>query len=394
MKSLVAVSGGPDSMALVSYLEENNVDYVVCHVNYKHRPTADRDEKIVRDWCTNHNRPIEVLYPTYTKGNFEAWAREVRYDFFKGMAKKWNAKDLFVGHHQGDLLETWFMQKERGNVVEHYGLRAENPWKELTIHRPLLSKTKKGLEEYCNTKGIEWGLDETNLSDDYTRNKIRHTLIEPSTPEQRQEWLRQIDIDNANLAKTRKQVNDLLKTNSVNSVLNNDLGWLALETLLYNKTQTHYTKKSMMDCIRNLKDSSKCQIKGISIQVSKDQFIFEPEDWQPIIINNMKELKNIKGMTLLFTVENTGKEIEAFYVSEDSFPLEIRPARPDDVITMRYGTKKVMKLLRDKKIPQILRKQYPVISNKEGILFVAGSGCSVANYKKGVKVFLRSVDKT
>lgn len=87
MRALVAVSGGPDSMALMDYLERQDVDYVVCHVNYRHRPTADRDENIVRQWCKEHNREIRVLYPVYTKGNFEGWARDVRYQFFKDTAK-------------------------------------------------------------------------------------------------------------------------------------------------------------------------------------------------------------------------------------------------------------------------------------------------------------------
>ena len=54
-KYLIAVSGGADSMALLDVLRKENYNLVVAHVNYKSRPTSDRDEEIVKEYCRVHN---------------------------------------------------------------------------------------------------------------------------------------------------------------------------------------------------------------------------------------------------------------------------------------------------------------------------------------------------
>ena len=69
-KCVVACSGGPDSMALLDQLNKQGKDIVVAHVNYKHRDTADRDEKIVKEYCKKYDIPVRVLYPVYEKENF------------------------------------------------------------------------------------------------------------------------------------------------------------------------------------------------------------------------------------------------------------------------------------------------------------------------------------
>ena len=64
-KCVVACSGGPDSMALLDQLNKQGKDIVVAHVNYKHRDTADRDEKIVKEYCKKYDIPVYA--------NLETW---------------------------------------------------------------------------------------------------------------------------------------------------------------------------------------------------------------------------------------------------------------------------------------------------------------------------------
>ena len=84
-KCVVACSGGPDSMALLDQLNKQGKDIVVAHVNYKHRDTADRDEKIVKEYCKKYDIPVRVLYPVHEKGNFQAWQEM----FVMLFLKKW-----------------------------------------------------------------------------------------------------------------------------------------------------------------------------------------------------------------------------------------------------------------------------------------------------------------
>ena len=92
-KCVVACSGGPDSMALLDQLN-------------KQGDTADRDEKIVKEYCKKYDIPVRVLYPVHEKGNFQAWARDVRYAFFEEVADEFDTKLLYVAHQMDDVIET------------------------------------------------------------------------------------------------------------------------------------------------------------------------------------------------------------------------------------------------------------------------------------------------
>ena len=80
------------------------------------------------------------------------------------------------------------------------------------VIRPLLDQPRAALREYCETNGISFGDDESNASDDYQRNRVRHHVIEPMTASQRQALLQQIEADNAQLAVRRSQAERFLRT--------------------------------------------------------------------------------------------------------------------------------------------------------------------------------------
>ena len=178
LKCVVACSGGPDSMALLDQLNKQGRDIVVAHVNYKHRDTADRDENIVKEYCQKYGIPVRVCYPIHEKGNFQAWARDVRYAFFEEVADEFDTKLLYVAHQMDDVIETYFFQKKRNMICDYYGLKQESSRHGYKIIRPLLSYTKAELQMYCVENGVSFGIDESNLTNHYTRNVIRHTQIE------------------------------------------------------------------------------------------------------------------------------------------------------------------------------------------------------------------------
>lgn len=392
-KSIVAVSGGPDSMALLDYLETNHVDYIVCHVNYHHRETSDRDEGIVSRWCEEHNRPLYINEPVYETGNFEAWARDARYKFFEEVARETGADILYVGHNEDDAIETWMIQKERGAIPEYYGIKAISHRRSgnLLVVRPLLNKTKAELEQLCNDKGIEWGLDETNLSDDYTRNKIRHHIVAPASKEQRAEWLKAMALDNKNLYERRQHAEKLLKTKDANRVLTDDDAWFILERLYHRETGKHKTMRSMKEAIRSLTSTGKAD--GIIIQNNWFTFIKPTlNNWHEETIQDIETLDQYtkEGKQFgYFQLSTTGKQVDTFYIQETDFPITITCAKDKDEVNMVYGTKKVSKILRDRKIPKDERRLYPLIKNRKGeIIFVASSGCSKSNYQSGTAYFL------
>ena len=75
---------------------------------------------------------------TIFKSNIEANCREVRYDFFADLYKKYSFDGLLVAHNEDDSIETYLLQKKRKNLVFHYGLADKNIIKGMTVLRPLL----------------------------------------------------------------------------------------------------------------------------------------------------------------------------------------------------------------------------------------------------------------
>ena len=103
---------------------------------------------------------------------------------------------MLVAHQKDDLIETYLMQKERKLGVSYYGLRQSNTIKGVKVFRPLLDYTKQDLLTYCKDHQISYGIDESNESDDYTRNKIRHHKIDKMSDQDKDALVAIIDEKN------------------------------------------------------------------------------------------------------------------------------------------------------------------------------------------------------
>ena len=135
---VIANSGGPDSMALLSllikYREKVPFNIVCAHVNHKVRIESDDEELFVQSYCKSNNVIFECMkIKEYDNSNFEAYARSKRYKFFDEVVLKYNAKVLFTAHHGDDLIETILMRLTRGSNLSGYiGI------KEISTHSALL----------------------------------------------------------------------------------------------------------------------------------------------------------------------------------------------------------------------------------------------------------------
>jgi tRNA(Ile)-lysidine synthase len=176
---IAAVSGGPDSMAMLD-MYINHIS-LVCHINYHKRQGASRDEEIVINYCKERNMPYKILhvtdevyrkYSVHTK-NFEAIARNIRYDFFRECIGTAGTNRLLVGHNLDDFIENAIMQRERNSKTLFYGIKQITEHHGLTIFRPFIDIRKAVLASYCNRVGVQYGIDETNASYEILRNRVR-----------------------------------------------------------------------------------------------------------------------------------------------------------------------------------------------------------------------------
>lgn len=183
-KVLVAVSGGPDSLALLQVLLSLKYDVCVAHVNHGLRENAISDEIFVRQFCEERKIPcfvkqvsLKSLMKTEKslKGmSLEEAGRKVRYDFFEEMATQNHCTKIALAHNANDNVETVMMNLLRGSGLT--GLKGIEP-KRGKIVRPLLEVSREEIEAYCKAENLTPRQDESNQETIYTRNKIRLELI-------------------------------------------------------------------------------------------------------------------------------------------------------------------------------------------------------------------------
>ena len=185
-KVILGVSGGPDSLFLLHMFYRlkpfKRIDFIVAHFNHSLRKEADKEEEFVKKITqsmglkfVSEKKDVKNLY----KGDsLEQTARNLRYDFFLKISRKYKIKKLALAHHKDDLIETVLLRILRGTGL--LGLRAILPiskYKNLTIIRPLLFLEKKRILEFLNKNKISYLIDKTNLEEKFLRNKIRLNLL-------------------------------------------------------------------------------------------------------------------------------------------------------------------------------------------------------------------------
>jgi tRNA(Ile)-lysidine synthase len=191
---LIAVSGGPDSVALTLILNEISKKYkqnwylVLVHLNHGLRGKESlRDERFVKDLGRKLGLPVYTKLVSlkkelkgYSKG-LEALARETRYNFLESVANKIKADKVASGHTLDDQSETVLMRILRGTALKGLrgipSIRALKAGSKIMVIRPLLNTERRSLIRYLKENRQEYCTDSTNLQDDFLRNKIRLNLL-------------------------------------------------------------------------------------------------------------------------------------------------------------------------------------------------------------------------
>ncbi len=182
---IIGVSGGADSVCLLDIFIElkNELDFEIfpVHINHGIRgKSAKEDENYVKVLCDKYGLILSVYekdVPKFARVNRlteEEAGRVIRYECFEQEMQLNSANKIAVAHHKNDNAETVLINLFRGSGLE--GLKGMAP-KNGKLIRPLLCCQRQEIEEYLAVKGIEYCTDETNLSNDYTRNKIRNNII-------------------------------------------------------------------------------------------------------------------------------------------------------------------------------------------------------------------------
>lgn len=176
------LSGGADSVCLLLALrrlsEDMGFSVEAAHVNHCLRgDESNRDEDFCRKLCLRLNIPFTAAvcdvrsYAESESVSLEQAARDMRYQALCRIA---DGKKIATAHNADDNLETILLNLVRGSGIK--GLSGIPPVRG-NIIRPLLTVSRKEIENYLDSAGQNYVTDSTNLTDDYTRNKIRHNVI-------------------------------------------------------------------------------------------------------------------------------------------------------------------------------------------------------------------------
>lgn len=183
---LLGLSGGADSVCLLFLLKELRgkipFSLAAVHVNHNLRGReALEDQQFSEKLCREQGIPcfpVSVRVEEIAcreKISLEEAGRKARYKTFEAICRKEGYKKIALAHHQDDLAETMIYHLARGTGLG--GMCSPRPVSGNRI-RPLLCVGRTEIEEWLRGKGLTWRTDSSNLEDHFTRNKIRHHVMD------------------------------------------------------------------------------------------------------------------------------------------------------------------------------------------------------------------------
>lgn len=398
------LSGGADSVALLLSMyelrEKLDITVEAVHVNHCLRgEESDRDEEFCRELCQKlgisfNAVSCDVMRLAEQSGmSVEEAARSMRYDVFEKVSC---GKKIATAHNANDNLETVILNLSRGTGIK--GL-AGIPTVRGNIIRPLLTVTRAEIEEFLRSKSQSYVTDSTNLSDDYTRNKIRHRIVplladlNSSVIETSVSTIATLREENALIEKlTDKAMADCLNGNCFQGLSQYDgvirkrciARLLAMNSLPYSR--------------QRLEEADNIAINGGKLNISKDIFLIcnsskltltkirendERFVQKEMLIGENAIFSHCKLVCEVIECDNSKKfetvnKKSTFYlVDYDKIrgKVFVRSRKFGDKIRLkgRNFTSSIKKLINEKILPE-MRSSLHFLEDEEGTIFAEGIG--------------------
>lgn len=396
--TIVTVSGGADSVALMHVLYSLKYPCILAHCNFHLRgEESNRDENFVKKLAEKfqlkyHIKHFDTIGYAKEKGiSIEMAARELRYNWFYQLAEEENAQAIATAHHADDNIETMLM-----NLIRGTGLRGLTgiPYRNGKVVRPLLNVSRAEIEMYLKEHQLDYVTDSTNLQNDYRRNKIRNEvlpLLEKVNPAVRKVLYNSVGYFNDAYGIYQKAVEEIVAEISTNenNTLKIDIEKLKQQehpqTILFEVLQplgfTGVAVKQIYDNINGesgkqffsdthavLRNREELIVTEHKLIEKKHYYITEndTEITEPIRLK-LKKLKKTPD----FRLKSDRNKI---YVdlSKIKFPLEIRHWQEGDLFQPfgMKGKKKVSDFFIDQKLSIIEKEQCLLLLSGENIVWI------------------------
>jgi tRNA(Ile)-lysidine synthase len=392
-KLLLACSGGLDSTVLAHLLHAEGYDFAIAHMNFQLRGEASNgDAAFVEELARTlgakfYCKAVDVKAQAKPGESTQMTARRLRYEWFDSILDQGPRNRLVTAHHAEDNLETSLINLIRGTGLT--GLAGMNPKR-----RPLLQCTREQLQEFASVNSIHWREDESNASDNYLRNRVRHHL----TP-----LLKDLGLTTNNWVKTATHLRSALALYKSHlshiseryTALHGDV-WIVdrhedlpqstLSTYLHESIQTEHGFTS--EQIRQMLSVAGCRIiesptHAVFVEPERLSFISKKDiDAAPIpnrkVISypNTFETGYIHFHVTLVPRPANLNEPKVQHLAPQPLPLHLRPRQNGDrfqPLGLGGRTKKVKDYMIDEKIPVWLRDRiYLLVNNDDEIMAIPG----------------------
>ena len=401
---VVAVSGGPDSMALLNLLlklkRALDLELICVHVNHNTGRIGQKEEqKFVGNYCRNHGAIFETMtIEDYGDDNFHSEAHTKRYNFFEEIVKKYHSKYLFTAHHGDDLVETILMRIVRGSTLKGYSgfskiVKADN----YKIVRPLINVTKEEILKYCDENKIPYATDSSNKKDVYTRNRFRKYIVPPIKKEDKNVHQKFYKFSKTLLEyndyidkQVNKKINEIYPDNILNIEKFKEEEHVIQMKIIYYMLEHFYQDDLMLitdrhaeilyDLIYSRKSNATMHLPN-NIQARKTYnnlvLVENPISNTEYEIELIKyvNLPNGKNIELVNASNETSNFVCYLDSSEVKLPLHVRSRKDGDKMQVlgMVGRKKINDIFIDCKIKPEDRDLWPiVVDSDENIVWLPG----------------------
>lgn len=435
---VAGVSGGADSVCLLNILhrlsQERNIRLLVVHINHGLRGReADLDEEFVKKLCQQwgielYSFSYDVRRIASCEGLTEEEAgRYIRYRTFYDVCKKNDCSKIAVAHNKNDNAETFLFNLFRGSGIK--GLAGMQPKRTVTVDgynidiiRPLLCAERKEIEAYLQAEGIHYRTDSSNLSDDYTRNRIRNRILSYAVEEINKQAIKNIHEASQKLQEARDYIeyNISLCYKKIVEINNNEyripLKALQKEAAIIQKGLIRHIIENMTGQLKDLEAKHIDAVLALSgRQVGKlvqlPCGIVAEREYDYILLRhkNIQSRENslvkpvtvkIPGITriddrkLVFVTElfDYKKDMQIpknscikwFDYDKIKNAVEIRSRRKGDYLCINSagGTKKLKDYFIDVKIPNGLRDSQLLVTDGSHVIWIPEAGSRISEYYK------------
>ncbi|HEY4554034.1 MAG TPA: tRNA lysidine(34) synthetase TilS [Bacillaceae bacterium] len=416
---LAAVSGGPDSLALLHFLAKHKGEFGITvgalHVDHMLRGEESlEDLRFVRAFCEelglifrSASIDIREKMERDQKGMQET-ARTYRYAFFKEAMKELGANKLASGHHGDDQVETVLMRLTRGSSGKaRAGIQIKRPFGSGMLIRPMLGVSREEIMEYCVHYQLEPRMDPSNDKPDYTRNRFRLEVLpflkreNANVHEHVQRFSEEWSEDEKFLHTLAVNVMDRfcrfceneiildiprfetvplpLQRRGIHLILNylyqrpvSDLAALHTDMIIkLIRGEKPSGKLDLPEGLKAVRSYNSC-IFTFSVPGGDMEYRHELEPGGQVQLPNGKSLFFAMGQSQAWT---DGEDVIVLKQADIRLPLIVRTRKPGDRMSIKgmNGTKKVKDIFIDAKIPLHERDVWPIVTDWTGtILWIPG----------------------